>query len=218
MTAKTRIKICGVRDLETARCAARAGAQYVGLVFVTNSPRQVTTRQACAIVEGLDETTEAVVLFADQPLQFVRHVLDELPVNLVQLHGHENRAYIEALDDKTIFKAVPFDQNRIKPWRRAPHHVGALLIDSPTSPGEPTGGHGRAFNWPGLSDLDRVDLPPLILAGGLTPDNVGAAVQTVQPWGVDVSSGVEASRGVKDLRLIREFCKAVRQADTNDGE
>jgi len=213
---QTRIKICGIREPDHARYAIDAGADYIGLNFIEGSPRQLQIPDARNLVAEIckaSKTVESVALFADQTLDFIREVLDNADFPIIQLHGHEDRAFIESLGDVQVFKAVPFGPTIIDAWRNPPPNVAALLIDAPTNPGELTGGTGRNFDWDALVNLDRTGLPPLILAGGLTPDNVAQAVRTARPYAVDVSSGVESSRGVKDPDLIRGFIRAVQSAD-----
>lgn len=213
---RTRIKICGVRDVDTALHAARCGADMVGLVFVERSPRCVSNNDAIAISNALCEHApgvERVGLFCDHAPLEVQEITEACALTAVQLHGNETPEDVAALQGLRVFKAVPFDVERIDVWRDGPNNVAALFIDTPHRPGEMTGGSGRAFDWSALAALDRRGLPPLVLAGGLTPENVGEAMRVVHPWGVDVSSGVESSRGVKDLEKISLFCAAVRAAD-----
>jgi phosphoribosylanthranilate isomerase len=214
--ARTRIKVCGIREAEHARCAIEHGADYIGLNFIEGSPRQLEIAQARNLVAkicAISRTVEPVALFANQSTDLIREVLEAADFKIVQLHGDEDRTFVESLGEVRVFKAVPFDPSRIDAWRNPPANVAALLIDAPTVPGELTGGTGRSFDWDALVQLDKTDLPPIILAGGLTPDNIAQAVRTVRPFAVDVSSGVESSRGVKDPALIQAFCKAVHSAD-----
>ena len=213
---RTHIKICGIRETEHARCAIEHGADYIGLVFAEGSPRRLEIAEARNLVAeicAISKTVEPVALFANPSADLIREVLEAADFKIVQLHGDEDRAFVESLDEVRVFKAVPFDPEKIDAWRNPPANVAALLIDAPTVPGELTGGTGRSFNWDALAKLDRAGLPPIIVAGGLTPANVAQAVHTVRPFAVDVSSGVESSRGVKDPALIQAFCKAVHSAD-----
>lgn len=214
----TKIKICGLREPEHARVAIDAGADYLGLNFIEGSPRQLEIAEARTLVAEIclhSTTVEPVALFANQTVELIHEALDNADFRIVQLHGEEDRAFVEALDVVRIFKAVPFDAEKINAWRNPPANVAALLIDAPTRPGELTGGTGRVFDWDALAQLDTSGLPPIILAGGLTPTNVAQAVRTARPYAVDVSSGVESSRGVKDPGLIRAFCDAVHSADSD---
>jgi len=213
---ETHIKICGVREADHARWAIEAGADYIGVQFAEGSPRQVEiadARNLVAVICAKSSSVEPVAVFANQSVDLIREVLDNADFRIVQLHGDEGRAFVESLADVRVFKAVPYDPAKIDAWRNPPSNVAALLIDTPTKPGELTGGTGRVFDWDALAQLDKTGLPPIILAGGLTPNNVAQAVRTVRPYAVDVSSGVESSRGVKDPALIQAFCKAVESAD-----
>ncbi len=211
---QTRIKICGVRDPDTASHALGSGADHIGVQFAEGSPRQVTIAEARHIVAAISSTkAQPIAVFSNQAREFIDEVLDNVGFEIIQLHGDEDRQFVESLSTVKVFKAVPFNQGKIDTWRDPPENVTALLIDAPTEPGELTGGTGRVFDWDALANLDRTDLPPIILAGGLTPGNVAQAVRTVRPFAVDVSSGVESSRGVKDHALIREFIQAVQSAD-----
>lgn len=215
---RTRIKICGLRDPDHARVAIDAGADYLGLNFIEGSPRRLEIAEARTLIADIfaaSPSVEPVALFANQPIEFIREVLDNAGFPIVQLHGDEDRAFVESLNEVKVFKAVPFELSKIDAWRDPPAHVAALLIDAPTRPGELTGGTGRTFDWDALASLDRAGLPPIVVAGGLKPDNVAEAIRTAQPQGVDVSSGVESSRGVKDPDLIRAFCDAVHSVTSD---
>lgn len=221
--ARTRIKICGVRDLETALAAAAAGADAVGLVFVERSPRCVDVKQAKNIIANLPAFVEPVGLFVDEPVEAVRDVTREVGLRTIQLHGHEGPGYIQRLAEFRIIKSMGFEPGHVRemltPWRQCGSNLAALLWDTPQTSDAPlTGGSGRSFDW---DDLSRMideglmeDMPPLILAGGLNADNVAQAVRTIKPYAVDVSSGVESQRGVKDIAKITRFVQAVRKASS----
>jgi phosphoribosylanthranilate isomerase len=208
--ARTRIKICGITTIETALAAVAAGADAIGLAFVEKSPRSITVEQAKQITARLPAWVEPVGLFVDESVEHVRQVTAEMGLRSVQLHGSETPQQIAALAPLSIVKAIPAGSDLL-PWAGA----AAVLIDTPTTgdellPGLP-GGSGQAFDWTTLNIPD--DAPPIVLAGGLTPQNVGEAIRIVRPYGVDVSSGVEHTRGVKSTELIAVFCSAVRKAD-----
>jgi phosphoribosylanthranilate isomerase len=212
--SRTRIKICGIQDADTALAAADACASWVGLVFVDKSPRFVTIDQARAVVASLPKSVTPVGLFVDAYADAIKDVAQRTGLSTVQLHGHEPMSILDDLGGLRVIKALPFDSElpaKAEPWDNAPS-VEALLIDTPPS-GELTGGSGVAFDWHALSRVKDRMRKPIILAGGLTPDNVGEAIRTIRPYAVDVSSGVESSRGVKDAGLIQAFCDAVREAD-----
>jgi len=205
---RTRIKICGVKTIEAALAAAAAGADAVGLVFVERSPRFVTIEQATTIVAQLPAWVSAIGLFVNENAMTIRDVAGQVGLHGVQLHGDEPPEDVEKLRPLSVIKALPAGSD-IAGWAR----VNAVLLDTPPPPeaGALPGGSGRAFDWSAI-ELPE-DAPPLILAGGLTPDNVADAIAAVRPYGVDVSSGVESSRSVKSVEKIAAFCEAVRTAD-----
>jgi len=229
MTAvrRTRIKICGVRDPETALAAAQAGADAIGLVFAAASPRCVSHDQAKEIVRVLPAFVEPVGLFVDAPVQQIQATANELGLRTVQLHGQESPDMAAQLAPMRVIKAIAFEPTdmsaRLDPWRQTPGSLAGLLWDTPKSDhndsglAPPSGGSGSRFDWAALAKLKDTgsleSLAPMILAGGLTPENVGQAIAQLAPWGVDVSSGVESARGEKDDALIAAFCGAVRDAD-----
>lgn len=200
-----RIKICGITRIEDALAAIAAGADAIGFVFYAKSPRAVTPAQARAIIAALPPFVTTVGLFVDMPRAELTRLLAEVPLDLLQFHGDEGpedcagygRPYIKAL--------------RVKPGddvaaaiSRYPAASG-ILLDTYV-PGTP-GGTGEAFDW---SLVPRDAAKPLILAGGLTPENVGDAVRQVRPYAVDVSGGVEASKGIKDAAKIQAFIQRAR--------
>jgi len=220
--ARTRIKICGISTVEAALAAAAAGADAVGLVFVQRSPRHVEVDVAMKIVAALPAFVEPVGLFADLPVEKVRDIAQITGLKTLQLHGREGPAYITQLKKYRVIKAVGFDPDRLSdrvgPWRKIGGNLIGLLLDTPpATDGGLGGGTGVTFDWQRLAELKSTgaldELPPLTLAGGLNADNVADAVRTVRPYAVDVSSGVEAHRGVKDIQKIARFCDAVRDAD-----
>ena len=214
--SRTRIKICGIKDPDTAHAAVDAGADAVGLVFVEKSPRCVTIEQAKAVAQALPDTVVPVGLFVDCPGQTMRQIMQSSRLHVAQLHGHESIDDLDDLIGYPAWKALPFDehfQRTASTWDHDPR-VEALLVDTPPT-GELTGGSGTTFDWAGLAAVKEHLAKPIILAGGLTPDNIGEAIRTVRPYAVDVSSGVESSRGVKDAGLIKAFCEAVQQADSD---
>lgn len=205
--ADTLIKICGLRDAAMARVAIEAGADFVGLVFVKKSPRFVDMATAKAIADAVGDNAQTVGLFVDEDTSRINDIAGEVGLDIVQLHGDEPPEVLRQLAPRPIIRALHVGHDPA-PW----NHALALLYDTPQKAGDLPGGSGETFDWDQLTNLDRANLPPLMLAGGLTADNVAEAIRVVQPWAVDVSSGVESSRGVKDANLIRDFCKAVRRA------
>jgi phosphoribosylanthranilate isomerase len=205
---RTRIKICGIREAGDARVAAEAGADAIGLVFYEASPRYLTPGAAARIAAGLPPFVMAVGLFVNPTEGEVRGILDRVPLDLLQFHGDETAEFCERFD-RPYIRVVRMEAGTdlVEYAHRFPR-ARALLLDAHV-PGQ-AGGTGKTFDW---ADIPR-DLPiPVILSGGLTASNVGRAVREVRPWAVDVSSGVEASRGVKDPRKIVEFIRSVRSED-----
>jgi len=212
-----------VRDAETACAVVEAGADAIGLVFVSASPRHVTVSQAREVIGALPAFVDPVALFVDAAVHHIRDIVDDLGIHTVQLHGHETPEVAAALAPRSVIKAIAFhddeEQGVLKRWRLPPANVSAMLIDAPPPSGDALpGGGGRTLDWQRLTRWQTrtapTGLPPLILAGGLTPENVGEAITRVRPYAVDVSSGVESSRGVKDVGKIQAFVEAVRQVDT----
>jgi phosphoribosylanthranilate isomerase len=204
---RTRAKICGIRETEHALCAAEAGADAIGLVFHAPSLRAVTPAAAARICAALPPFVTTVGLFVNAPAESVRAVLAEVPLDLLQFHGDETPAQCEGFGRPWI-RAV-----RVGPGtdllKCAVEFAGAraLLLDAAVA-GE-FGGTGATFDW---ALVPRPFPKPVVLSGGLTPENVGAAIARVRPWAVDVSSGVEVSRGVKDCSRIEAFLRSVRNA------
>ena len=205
---RTRIKICGIKDPEMARHAARSGADAIGLVFHKPSPRYVTLEQAARVAEALPPYVMAVGLLVDLAEGEVREILSKVPLQMLQFQGNEPVEFCEAFGMPYV-RAVRIEEGTdLVEYARRFSRARALLLDAHV-PGL-AGGTGRSFDW---KVIPR-DLPiPVILSGGLTVENVGRAVREVKPWAVDVSSGVEAGRGVKDPRKIEEFIRSVRRED-----
>lgn len=205
---RTRIKICGVRDAGMARRAAEAGADAIGLVFHPESPRFVTPAQAREVASSLPAFVSAVGLFVNAPAERVRETIGEVPLSLLQFHGDEDPAYCDQFGLPWL-KAVRVGEGTdLLEWRGRFSRAAALLLDA-CVPGE-FGGTGASFDW---TLVPRDLASRIVLSGGLEPGNVGEAIRLVRPWAVDVSSGVESSRGVKDAARILEFVRSVRDAD-----
>lgn len=207
--SRTRVKICGVRDVETALVAAECGADALGFVFVKASPRHVTPDQAEEIAAYLPPFVQTVGLFVNPSAQQMEEAAEACLFDFVQLHGNEPEPFVRECGGRVI-KAVRFDPATIEAdlmkWSRF-SEVDAVLVDGGS------GGEGQSFDWGALARVQGACEHPVILAGGLTPQNVGEAIRAVRPWAVDVSSGVESAPGVKDPALISAFCDAVRRAD-----
>lgn len=206
--AATRIKICGLTRPEDARAAARAGADAIGLVFHPDSSRAVDVDAARAVVAALPPFVTAVALFLDPDAERVRHVVERVPVGLLQFHGSESAHFCAAFG-RPYIKAVAMGGGE-DPATVATQHPAALGLLADSHEGGGSGGSGTGFSW---DLLPRERSYNLILAGGLSPDNAAAAVSRVRPDAVDVSSGVEASPGIKDPDRIERFIEEVRRGD-----
>lgn len=206
---RTRIKICGTRRTRDALAAAEHGADAIGLVFHPPSPRAIEPRDARILVEALPPFVTVVALFLDPDADDVNRILHQVPVDVLQFHGREPEDFCRGFD-RPYIKAAGMAGEDPADVARAHPRARALLVDS-HAPGA-AGGSGRAFAWdrlPGTRDYH------LVLAGGLTADNVAEAVRMVRPAGVDVSSGVELQPGIKDETRIRRFIEEVRRGDRN---
>jgi phosphoribosylanthranilate isomerase len=205
---RTRVKICGITRVEDALAASAAGADAIGLVFYAGSPRAVSIDAAAAICRALPPFISVVGLFVNADSDAVAAVLRQVPLTLLQLHGDESADYCAQLRHPYI-KAVRMrpDTDVTAALERYPD-ARALLLDT-YSP-DLWGGTGRVFDW---SRIPARAQRCIVLAGGLTADNVGTAIAQVRPFAVDVSGGVEAAPGIKDARRIHEFMAAVRRAD-----
>ncbi len=210
---RTRIKICGFTSPDTALYAALAGADAIGLVFYPPSPRHVGLKAAQAIAQALPPFVSRVALFVDAPAEQVREVLDTVQPDLLQFHGDETPEYCRQFE-RPYIKAVRVHVglNLLQYASQYPDARG-LLLDA-CIPGE-AGGTGTRFDWQLIPPVMSL---PVILSGGLVSGNVGDAIRQVHPWAVDVSSGVESVRGVKDKEKIMRFIAEVNQLNNVQGE
>lgn len=199
----TRIKICGITSLDDALAACRLGADALGFVLAP-SPRRVSPEQARAIIAALPPLVNTVGVFVDIPLWEAQELRAYCGLDWLQLHGEEDQGYAAALGPRVI-KALRVSRER--PPDPAAYPGYALLLD--TYHHSAVGGTGESFDWSLAQDIARKR--PIILAGGLTPDNVSRAIKQVQPFAVDVSSGVEKQKGVKDHERIASFIAQVRR-------
>jgi phosphoribosylanthranilate isomerase len=210
-----RIKICGIVRNEDAQAAERFGADAMGFVFYDQSPRSIGPAQARGVRHGLHPWITPVGLFVDAPVDHVVEVARQVGLSVVQLHGDLSLEQAQELDRQglAVVKAwqiaTPEDVETLKEYdRQAGGFISAYLLDSRVA--GVRGGSGQAFDWGLVRDLGLSR--PVILAGGLTPDNVVEAIQAVHPTGVDTSSGVERLAGVKDAGKIEAFIRKARQA------
>lgn len=202
-----RSKICGITRIEDALAAVAAGADAIGLVFYGKSPRAVGVEQAAAILQALPPFVTTVGLFVDMPRDQLQQLLQRLPLDLLQFHGDESPADCEG-HGRPYIKALRVRPGEDVAAAMAPYSgARGILLDTFVE-GVP-GGTGASFDW---SLVPENAAKPIILAGGLDADNVAAAIRQVSPYAVDVSGGVEASKGIKDAGKIRAFVQAVRDA------
>jgi phosphoribosylanthranilate isomerase len=207
MLTPPRVKICGLTRADEARLAVEAGVDAVGLVFHPRSPRHVTLEQACAVVASVPAFVTVVGLFMNPDREQVEQTLARVPLDILQFHGRETGAFCRAFGRRYIKALGMSDEPDMVQAMKDYADAAALLVDSHA--GDRDGGSGEAFDWarwPSLADKH------LILAGGLTPDNVGEAVSRLKPWAVDVSSGVEAAPGRKDPEKMTRFIREVHRA------
>jgi phosphoribosylanthranilate isomerase len=199
---RTRVKICGITRVEDALAAARAGADAVGLVFHAASPRYLTAEQARAIVQALPAFVAAVGLFVDAEPSAVRAILNQVPLDLLQFHGRETPEQCRSYGRRYIKALAMRPDLEVAREAGAYPDAAAILLDADKAGA--AGGTGETFDW---ARVPAGLAQPLILAGGLTPANVAAAVARVRPYAVDVSGGVERSPGIKDADKIAAFIR-----------
>ncbi len=207
---RTRVKICGFTQVDDAIEAAYLGVDAIGLVFYPPSPRHVSIETAAKIAKALPAFVTVVALFVDAEKAFIEQVLQRVPIDCLQFHGDEqsdecrsySKPYIKALRMKPETNVVELAHDF--------HDASALLLDAyhPNI----QGGSGSRFDWELIPQNCQL---PIILAGGLTPDNAAQAVRQVKPYALDVSSGVEAGKGVKDAAKMAAFIRITNQATEN---
>jgi phosphoribosylanthranilate isomerase len=213
-----RVKICGITTVDDARAVARSGADAVGLNFYAPSPRSVGLDRARQIVQALPTDVVKVGLFVNAPHGDICRTFDEAELNLIQLHGDEPPEFLTRLGDRPVMRAFRLGSAGLQPvadYLEECRQLGCLprliLIDSSTEGAY--GGTGRVADWTVVSRYPFRDWqPPLVLAGGLTPENVAQAIGTARPTAVDTASGVELSPGRKAEALVRQFVQAARNA------
>ena len=205
----TRIKICGITNLDDGLEAIAAGVDALGFVFVPNTPRYITPSQAKLVIKQLPPFITNVGLFVDSEIDEIEDIVNHCKLDAVQLHGNESPEMCSQISLQTkviksfhVKKELQVLRNEIANYR-----VDAYLLD--TFIKGKAGGTGQTFDWRIAEGLSQ----RIILAGGLTPDNIGTAIAQLQPYGVDVSSGVEKSPGKKDTNKIHSFVRQVRKAN-----
>ncbi|MEW6426730.1 MAG: phosphoribosylanthranilate isomerase [Thermodesulfobacteriota bacterium] len=212
METRTRIKICGICEMSDARVAVEAGVDALGFIFAPASPRRIDPEKARDIIASLPPFVDAVGVFMDEELAHVEEIVQFCGLTTVQLHGSESPEYCNELDCR-VMKAFRISAERLDSGEVdfGPYYgaVEGFLLD--TYHRQMAGGTGQPFDW---RLLERVKpAGPVILAGGLTPENVATAIQLVRPFAVDANSGVEEAPGRKGHDAIRRLVRAVRQAD-----
>lgn len=200
-------KICGITRLEDAMVAAQVGADAIGLVFYPGSPRHITIEQAKPIAELLAGHIQLVALTVNASVAYIKQLIAVLPIDILQFHGDESPQFCRQFA-LPYWKAIAVDSRESLLQANVLYSdAQALLLDTPNQclPG----GTGQVFDWQLIPKLHKA----IVLAGGLTVANVAEAIAQVNPWGVDVSSGVEASKGIKDHAKIKQFITQVRNAN-----
>lgn len=206
--SRTRIKICGITREQDLQAAFAAGADAIGFVFYPPSPRCLASDRACALAASVPPFVTRVGLFVNAEPQDVRATLAAVPLDLLQFHGEEEPDYCAQFGRPWVKAARVRPGLDLLEFARRFAGAQALLLDAFV---EGYGGAGQRFDW----TLIPPSLPlPMILSGGLDAANVGEAIARLRPWAVDVSSGVEAAKGIKDAEKINAFVAAVKDADT----
>lgn len=201
-----KVKICGITSLEDALTAVEAGADALGFVFYSASPRHILPDQAAEIIRHLPPFVQTVGLFVNEEPATVHAAADRCGLDIVQLHGEETPAYCVSIRRRVIKAFRVKDITSLDELLQ--YHVAGYLLDA-WSPAA-RGGTGQTFNWEIAAEAVRRGRP-IILAGGLTPGNVAESIRQVRPYGVDVSSGVESAPGRKDAAKIRCFTELAKQ-------
>ena len=206
-----KVKVCGITRIEDARLAVDAGVWAVGFVFVQNSPRHITPQKVAEIIENLPLDVEKVGVFVNSTLDDVAKIAADTGITKIQLHGEETPDYcgkIAEMTGKKVIKALrivkEWDVNAINSYKPC---VSYILLDSYS--GAMHGGTGKAFDWE-IAKKAKNFRVPLILAGGLTPDNIMKAYKEVKPFALDLSSGVEQSKGIKSPELLLKLKSSIQ--------
>ena len=210
---RIRVKICGITRAEDARSAVACGADAIGLVFYEDSPRHVTLEQARRITESVAPFVSIVGLFVNESPAAIRRVLEKIPLDLLQFHGQEPNDDCKPYGVPYIKSVAMRPETDLRQAVNSYPDARGILLDA----WQPLthGGGGEPFDWRQVPP----DLPvPIILAGGLTPDNVGRAIRQVRPYAVDVSSGVEIDKGIKSAAKIAAFMKGVTASGSDSDE
>ncbi len=200
----TRVKVCGITSIEDALLAVDCGADALGFVFYDKSSRKIVPEAAAAIVSELPPFVSKVGVFVDSPLEMVKQITSFCNLDLAQLHGEESPEFCRELFPRVIKSFRVNGRETLD--RIARYRVPTYLLDAYDP--RTVGGTGKTFDWELAREVS--ERRPVILAGGLTPANVGQAIAVVKPYGVDVSTGVESSPGKKDADLVKAFIRAAK--------
>lgn len=200
-----RVKVCGITNLEDALKVVYYGADAIGFIFHKKSPRYVSPSKARKIIEGLPPFVTPVGVFVNQKERAVRDVCKFTRISTVQFHGDEDTVYCKRFKDFKIIKAFRIGLD-FSPMMVNKYKVDAVLFDAYQE--DLYGGTGKTFKWD-LIKNEKVN-KPVILSGGLNPENIFEGIETIKPFGVDVSSGVEKMPGIKNPKLIRAFFEAIK--------
>ena len=211
---RTRIKICGLREPQHVDTAINAGADALGFVLYPSSVRAISLELCVELARQVPAFVSTVALFVNPSKQEVDNALSAARIDLLQFHGDEPEPFCASFG-RPYLKALAVNESfDLLQWEQQYASAAALLLDTPSAG---HGGSGKTFNWQLINTPNTRSerAPALVLSGGLTAANVADAIRTVRPFAVDVSSGVEMSRGVKSSELIQNFCRAVRLADAS---
>ncbi len=213
---RCRVKVCGITSVADAQVVVDSGADALALMFYPPSSRYLDKLQAAEILQSLPPYVSSVALFLDASAQFVRDTLAAVPVDTLQFHGSESPAFCRSFG-RPYYKAVGMKgllaSGGFAAYADQYDDARAILVDS-HAPGA-AGGTGEVFDW---TQVPQDYSKPIILAGGLTPENVGEAILTTNVYAVDVSSGVESTPGIKDAKRVQQFMRAVRAAEQQADE
>ena len=205
---RTRVKICGITRVEDALVASEAGADAIGLVFYATSPRYVEVRKAQEICAALPPFVSVTGLFVNATREQVKSVLGEVPLDLLQFHGSEDRGVCEGFG-RPYIKAIGMQAGvDLRAIMQNHPQASGFLLDAYQP--DTHGGGGLSFDWASFPETGE---RPMVLAGGLTPENVSLAVEQTQAYAVDVSSGVEHRKGIKSGEKIQAFMRGVERGD-----
>jgi len=205
---RTRVKICGFTQVDDAKIASGLGVDAIGLVFYAPSPRNVDIKQALAICKAASPFVTIVALFVDPDRTFVDEVIKQVPIDLLQFHGDESADFCESFSVPYIKAIRMHNEVDLNEIEQQYGHAKGILLDA-WHPSE-KGGTGERFDWSRIPAKFKL---PIILAGGLTPENVGLAIETSYPFAVDLSSGVEQSKGIKDHAKMAKLLTEVNKLE-----